>query len=113
MNLLRMADLDLAGKRLLIREDLNVPVKDGQVTSEQRITLIKRLVGVVLFIAVVVAVWYFEPENATALASVIRSLMENPKSIETAGQNGRKYVAEHFNRDQIAASLYKRLTSIS
>jgi phosphoglycerate kinase len=38
MNILRMADLDLAGKRVLIREDLNVPVKDGHITSEQRIT---------------------------------------------------------------------------
>mgnify|MGYP006143036837 FL=1 len=38
MTLLRMADLDLAGKRVLIREDLNVPVKDGRITSEQRIT---------------------------------------------------------------------------
>lgn len=32
-----MADLDLTGKRLLIREDLNVPVKDGRVTSDARI----------------------------------------------------------------------------
>ncbi|WP_237067689.1 phosphoglycerate kinase [Microbulbifer guangxiensis] len=32
-----MTDLDLAGKRLLIREDLNVPVKDGAVTSDARI----------------------------------------------------------------------------
>jgi phosphoglycerate kinase len=38
MSILRMTDLDLAGKRVLIREDLNVPVKDGKVTSEQRIT---------------------------------------------------------------------------
>ena len=38
MSMLRMADLDLAGKRVLIREDLNVPIKDGQVTSDQRIT---------------------------------------------------------------------------
>jgi phosphoglycerate kinase len=38
MTILRMADLDLAGKRVLIREDLNVPVKDGQITSEQRLT---------------------------------------------------------------------------
>ena len=37
MTILRMADLSLAGKRVLIREDLNVPVKDGQVSSEQRI----------------------------------------------------------------------------
>ena len=32
-----MKDLDLAGKRLLVREDLNVPVKDGRVTSDARI----------------------------------------------------------------------------
>jgi phosphoglycerate kinase len=38
MQVLRMADLDLAGRRVLIREDLNVPVKQGQVTSDQRIT---------------------------------------------------------------------------
>jgi phosphoglycerate kinase len=37
MPILRMTDLDLRGKRVLIREDLNVPVKDGEVTSEQRI----------------------------------------------------------------------------
>ena len=37
MAVLRMTDLDLRGKRVLIREDLNVPVKDGKVTSEQRI----------------------------------------------------------------------------
>jgi phosphoglycerate kinase len=34
---LRMADLNLAGKRVLIREDLNVPVQDGVVTSDARI----------------------------------------------------------------------------
>ena len=32
-----MADLDLNGKRVLIREDLNVPVKAGKVTSDARI----------------------------------------------------------------------------
>lgn len=32
-----MTNLDLAGKRVLIREDLNVPVKDGKVTSDARI----------------------------------------------------------------------------
>jgi phosphoglycerate kinase len=37
MNVLRMADQDLAGKRVLIREDLNVPVEDGRVTSDARI----------------------------------------------------------------------------
>ncbi len=37
MKVLRMTDLDLAGKRVLIREDLNVPVHDGRVTSDARI----------------------------------------------------------------------------
>ena len=37
-NVIRMTDLDLAGKRVLIRADLNVPVKDGKVTSDARIT---------------------------------------------------------------------------
>ncbi len=37
MNVLSMSNLDLNGKRVLIREDLNVPVKDGKVTSDARI----------------------------------------------------------------------------
>ena len=37
MKVLRMSDLALAGKRVLIREDLNVPVKDGIVSSDARI----------------------------------------------------------------------------
>lgn len=37
MSIKRMIDLDLAGKRVLIRQDLNVPVKDGVVTSDLRI----------------------------------------------------------------------------
>ncbi len=37
MSILKMTDLDLAGKRVLIRQDLNVPIKDGKVTSDKRI----------------------------------------------------------------------------
>ncbi|MEM7253002.1 MAG: phosphoglycerate kinase [Pseudomonadota bacterium] len=37
MSFRRLSDLDIRGKRLLIREDLNVPVKDGTVTSDARI----------------------------------------------------------------------------
>ena len=43
MSIVRMTDLDLNGKRVLIRQDLNVPVSykdgaDGKVTSDQRLT---------------------------------------------------------------------------
>ena len=37
MSVLKMTDLDLSGKRLLIRQDLNVPIKDGKVASDKRI----------------------------------------------------------------------------
>ena len=37
MSIIKMTDLDLSGKRVLIREDLNVPIKDGKVTSDARI----------------------------------------------------------------------------
>lgn len=38
MKFLKMTDMDLAGKRVFIRADLNVPVADGKVTSDARIT---------------------------------------------------------------------------
>lgn len=37
MSVIKMTDLDLAGKRVLIRQDLNVPIKDDKVTSDKRI----------------------------------------------------------------------------
>ena len=38
MSVIKLVDLDLKGKRIFIRADLNVPVKDGKVTSDARIT---------------------------------------------------------------------------
>ena len=38
MNFLRMSDLDLGGQRVLIREDLNVPISDGEISSDARLS---------------------------------------------------------------------------
>lgn len=37
MTYLKMTDVDLSGKKVMIREDLNVPLKDGEITSDMRI----------------------------------------------------------------------------
>ena len=37
MNVRLMSDLDLQGKTVVFREDLNVPVKEGKITSDKRI----------------------------------------------------------------------------
>jgi glycosyltransferase involved in cell wall biosynthesis len=65
------------------------------------------------FIEKAEAGWFFEPENAHALATAIKTLIEQPDAIKRAGINGRNYVSQHFNRDQIAASLYTHLTTLS
>lgn len=44
MAVIRVTDLDLAGKRVFIRADMNVPVKDGKVTSDARITASMRTI---------------------------------------------------------------------
>ncbi len=37
MNVIDVRDLDVKGKRVLVREDLNVPIKNGAVSSDARI----------------------------------------------------------------------------
>ena len=37
MTIIKMTDLDLRGQRVLIREDLNVPIKDGAISSDARL----------------------------------------------------------------------------
>ena len=44
MAFIRVTDLDLAGKRVFIRADMNVPVKDGKVASDARITASMRTI---------------------------------------------------------------------
>ena len=44
MAVIKVTDLDLKGKRVFIRADMNVPVKDGKVTSDARITASMRTI---------------------------------------------------------------------
>ncbi|MEO1533904.1 MAG: phosphoglycerate kinase, partial [Pseudomonadota bacterium] len=37
MNILTMGEVDLAGKRVLVRQDLNLPIDDGHITSDTRL----------------------------------------------------------------------------
>ena len=58
MPIKKMQDLELTGKTVVIREDLNVPMKDGQVTNDKRIraslptirTALEKGAGVVLLV---------------------------------------------------------------
>jgi len=55
---------------------------------------------------------YFEPENVQHLVEVITALNEDPALAAKLGQNGRKFVNEHFNREIIAAKFYQQLVSL-
>ena len=35
--ILKLEELDISGRKILIREDLNVPIRDGRITSEARL----------------------------------------------------------------------------
>lgn len=37
MTVIKMTEMNLSGKRLLIREDLNVPIRNGKITDDTRI----------------------------------------------------------------------------
>jgi glycosyltransferase involved in cell wall biosynthesis len=45
---------------------------------------------------------YVEPEDPKAMADAILQLYKNPSCRRTLGQNGRQYVAEHYDRQKIA-----------
>lgn len=55
---------------------------------------------------------YFEPENTDALVAAIEQLSGNPQLAKQLGSNGRRFVNEHFNRENIASNFYKELVSI-
>ena len=58
------------------------------------------------------AALYVEPENVDALLSAIFYLREHPEVASTLGQNGRAFVAEHFDRERLVDRLDERITAL-
>ncbi len=83
MTVLKMTDLDLKGKRVLIREDLNVPVKDGQVQSDARIKAALPTLKLAL-------------EKGAAV--MVCSHLGRPNEGEFSAENSLKPVAEYLSK---------------
>ncbi len=81
MSVIKMTDLDLSGKRVLIREDLNVPVADGRVTSDARIRAALPTIEAAL--------------DANAAVMLV-SHLGRPTEGEPAGEFSLQPVAEHL-----------------
>ncbi|MGZ8959775.1 MAG: phosphoglycerate kinase [Methylosarcina sp.] len=92
MSIKRMVDLDLSGKRVLIRQDLNVPVKDGKVTSDIRIQASVPTIGKALEKGAAVIVMshlgrptegqYDEASSLKPVAERLSSLLGKPVRLE-------------------------------
>jgi len=81
MSVIKMTDVDLQGKRVLIREDLNVPVADGEVTSDARIRAALPTIRAALDVGAAVMLMSHlgrptegQPENAFSLQPVAARL---------------------------------------
>jgi phosphoglycerate kinase len=83
MTVLKMTDLDLQGKRVLIREDLNVPIKDGKVTSDARILASLPTIKLAL-------------EKGAAV--MVCSHLGRPTEGEFSAENSLKPVAEYLSK---------------
>ncbi len=92
MTFIRLTDLDIKGKRVLIRADLNVPVKDGKVTSDARITASMKTINHCL---------------AAGARVMVTSHLGRPTEGEYSEENSLKPVA-----DNIAARLGKSVRLI-
>ncbi len=56
---------------------------------------------------------FFEPENVLALVETIHYLVNNPEKASKMGQNGRRFVQQHFNRDTIAQLFFNQLKTLT
>ena len=104
MSVIKMTDLDLKGKRVLIRSDLNVPVKDGKVTSDARITASMATINFALKAGARVMVTshlgrpeegvYSEENSLKPVADVIANKLGKPVRLIKDWVNGGFNVAE-------------------
>ncbi len=83
MSVIKMTDLDLAGKRVLIRADLNVPVKDGKVTSDVRIRATMPTI---------------EHALKAGAKVMVMSHLGRPTEGEYSEENSTRPVAEHMSK---------------
>ncbi len=98
MSIKRMVDLDLTGKRVLIRQDLNVPVKNGVVTSDIRIQASVPTIQKALAAGAAVMVMshlgrpeegvYDEESSLKPVAERLSSLLGKPVRLEKDWING-------------------------
>jgi phosphoglycerate kinase len=83
MSVIKMTDLDLKGKRVLIREDLNVPIENGKVTSDARILAALPTMKAAL------------DQGAKVM---VMSHLGRPKEGEYSEEDSMKPVAEHLSK---------------
>lgn len=104
MSVIKLTDLALKGKRVLIRSDLNVPVKDGKVTSDARITASMATINFALNAGAKVMVTshlgrpeegiYSEENSLKPVADVISSKLGKPVRLIKDWVDGGFQVAE-------------------
>ena len=104
MSVIKMTDLDLKGKRVLIRADLNVPIKEGKVTSDARITASMATINFALQAGARVMVTshlgrpdegvYSEENSLKPVANVIADKLGKPVRLIKDWVNGGFDVAE-------------------
>jgi len=104
MSVIKMTDLNLKGKRVLIRSDLNVPVKEGKVTSDARITASMATINAALKAGARVMVTshlgrpeegiYSEENSLKPVADVVAAKLGKPVRLIKDWVNGGFEVAE-------------------
>ena len=104
MSVIKMTDLNLKGKRVLIRSDLNVPVKEGKVTSDARITASMATINAALKAGARVMVTshlgrpeegiYSEENSLKPVADVVAAKLGRPVRLIKDWVNGGFEVAE-------------------